>query len=300
MSHLPFTLFAYFLNSVAVLVDKFLLTKHNLDPLIYIFYISLFSLLALLFLPFVEMPGIEIIALSSLSTILWTLGAYMMYKALQFGRASRVIPIIGTLIPILLLAEAIVAHTVNDSQIVAVILLVFGLIFLTFPDWQGKITKKELNFEILSSVLFAVSYLVLREAYLQENFLSVLVWSRMILIPLGTLLLIIPHTRHIVLTRKGPKINFTSKTGMLFLVGQAAGGTSELLLTFSIYLATPALVNSIQGSQYAFLFLFSLILARRLPSVFEESFSGLVLIQKFLGLALIGFGLYFLAFNSTV
>src|SRR3989338_2497021 len=98
MTHLPFTLLAYFFNSLSVVANKFLLNKAIPDPLIYIFYISLLSLLSLLALPFTLYPSPFVLILASISTLLWTLGAYLMFKALKLGQVSRVIPLIGTLI----------------------------------------------------------------------------------------------------------------------------------------------------------------------------------------------------------
>lgn len=296
MSHLPFTILAYLLNSVAVTIDKFLLTKHFPDPLVYVFYFSVFSLVALFLLPFTTPPSIQTFAMASISTLLWTTGAYFMFKAVQKGQVSRVIPIIGTLTPLLLLIHAAFFGNVTQTQFLAAGILIFGLLFLTLSDLKGRPSKQELILEFFAATLFAVSYLILHEAYKMDYFLTVLVYSRFILLPVGALILIIPKLRRIVLAQNGPKINFLSKTGALFLIGQMAGGTSEILLTFSIALATPALVNSLQGVQYGFLFLFSIILAKIFPDVYHEKYTRLVLSQKILGIGMIGTGLYLLAF----
>lgn len=300
MSHLPFTLLAYFLNSVAVTVDKFLLTRHIQNPLVYIFYISSVSLLALSLLPFTRIPTLSVFILASTSTVLWTTGLYYLYKALQTGHVSRVVPVIGSLIPLMLLGEAVLSLTITQNQIWAVLILVLGLVFLTLPDWKGNITRKEIVLVILSSLFFAISYVVLRRAYLQENFLTVLVYSRFILIPLALIILVVPVLRKIVLTNYGVKVNILSKTGLLFLIGQVSGGIQELLLTFSVSLASPALVNSLQGTQYAFIFLFSLILSKKFPEVFKENFSKAVVLSKVAGIIFLGLGLYIVAFSDTI
>lgn len=299
MSHLPFTLLAYFLNGVAVTVDKFLLTKHIPDPLIYIFYYSVVSLIALVFLPFTNIPSVEVLVLASFSTLLWTTGAYFMFKALQIGLLSRVIPVIGTLIPLFLLVDANLTGKVNLEQTWAVVFLIFGLVFLTISDWRGKISINELILEIASALFFAVSYLVLRQAYLNEHFLTVFVWSRPILIVIGVMILSVPKLRQIVFTAHGPKLNPFSKIGALFLAGQTSGGISELLLTFSVSLATPALVNSLQGTQYIFLFIFSLILSRKFPQIYQESAKLVILISKLIGIGFIAMGLFMLTQDQT-
>lgn len=298
MAHLPFTLLAYFFNSLAVLTNKFLLQKSIPDPLVYIFYISLVSFLAVLAIPLTKIPTIEVFNLASLSTILWTLGAYFMFRALKIGSVSRVIPIIGTLIPLILLILASQTQAISSKQTLAVWFLTTGMVFLTLPDWKGKISKREILFEILSASFFAISYIILREAYLRADFFSVLVWSRVILLPIGIFMLIVPFLRNKIFTSSGPKINFFSKTGLLFLGGQTSGAISELLLLFSISLANPALVNSLQGTQYIFLLIFAVMLSKKYPSMFQEKFSFPVLFSKILGIGLIGIGLYLLAFSS--
>lgn len=304
MNYLPFTITAYILNSIAVTVDKLLITKKIPDPLVYVLYFSVVSLIALLFIPFVAPPNFLVLLIASTSTLLWTSGAYFMFHGLKIGQVSRVIPVIGTLIPVFLLLQGIFSSSLVQSQIIAIIFLISGLIFLTIFDWKGKIEKKEIMFEVLSALFFAVSYIVLKEAYLRANFLTVLVYSRPILIPVGLMLIIIPASRKIIFPEKkqenSEKISFwksffKSKTPLIFAVGQFCGGISELLLTFSVSLASPALVNSLQGVQYVFLFILNLFLSKKNPEVFKENLTVKIMAVKFLGIISIGFGLYLLA-----
>lgn len=299
MHHLPFTLAAYFLNGVSVLTDKFLLSNKITNPLIYIFYISVFSLVVLVLLPFTHVPSFFVFFLASASTILWTLGLYALYKALCVGLVTRVVPIIGALIPIILLFYAAYTGTITTAQMMAVIVLIFGIFFLTLFELQGRLKREEIFFECLSAILFAISYIILHEAYVIEHFFTVFVWSRVILVPIGLLILILPSTRHIVFGNKEKHpFSFKSKSGMLFLVGQIAGGASELLLTFSVSLANPALVNSLQGSQYVFLFIASLFLARRYPEIFAEQHHRWAVVAKVCGIICVAIGLYIMAFSK--
>lgn len=287
MNHLPFTLTAYFFNALSVLGSKFLLNKTIPNPLVYIFYISLISLLAIFAIPFTKIPNPETFIMSSISTLLWTFGAYFMFKALKSGQVSRVIPIIGTLIPVILLIFASNTSVIASNQIWAIIILIAGMIVLTVSDWGGKINKKEILFELLSASFFAISYILLRQAYLNSDFFSVIVWSRLILLPLGIILLAIPSLRRQIITSSGPRINFFSKTGLIFLGGQGSGAVSEFLLLFSISLANPALVNSLQGVQYVFLLIFGIFF-------FKEKYTPFTIITKIVGIVLLGIGLFLL------
>lgn len=299
MSHLPFTLLAYFLNALSVLTSKFLLSRVIPDPLVYIFYISLVSFLAVLAIPLTRIPNLEVFSLASFSTILWTLGAYFMFRALKIGDVARVIPVIGTLIPLILLIFALETHTINNLQTWAIWLLITGMVFLTLPDWRLKLSAGEIVFEVSSAILFAVSYIILRQAYLKFDFFSVIVWSRLIILPIAILILVIPNLRKKIFTSAGPKINFSSKEGLVFAGGQLSGGVSELLILFSISLANPALVNSLQGIQYVFLLIFAAVLSKKYPAIFGEKYTPLILVSKIIGIGLLGTGLYLLAFTSA-
>lgn len=291
MSHLPYTLLAYFLNSISVTINKFLLNKTIPDPFVYIFYVSIFSLILIPALPFSHLPKVNTLILASVSTLLWTAGAYFMFKALKIGAVSRVIPIIGTLIPLILLIDASRNSAITINQTWAILLLVLGLIFITILDWKGKLTKAEFIFEVLSATLFAISYILLHLAYLQADFFSVLVWSRVVLIPPILLILIVPQLKHRITDSKGHHINILGKSGILFLIGQLSGGASELLLLFSISLANPALVNSLQGTQYIFLIIFGLFL--------KEKYTKFSILIKLIGIIFIGLGFWILAFSQA-
>lgn len=296
MHHLPFTILAYLLNGVSVTIDKVLISRHIPDPLIYVFYFSLVSLVALLLLPFTHFPHVTVFFLASLSTLVWTTGAYFMFKALQTGTVSRVIPLIGTLIPIFLLIHALFSRTITENETWAILTLILGIVFLILPDWTGRIKPKELIFIASSSLLFALSYLILRQAYIKESFLVVFVWSRPILIPVGLIILAVPNLRKRVFSDSGLQIkNISKATGLLFAIGQIAAGATELLLTFSISLANPVLVNSLQGIQYVFLFIFSLFLSKKYPQIFAEKLQFLSILLKSIGIIFIAIGIYALA-----
>ncbi len=301
MSHIPITILAYLFNAFSVTIDKFLLTAKIPQPLSYIFYISLASLLSLLLLPLTHIPPSSALILASLSTILWTTGAYLMFSALKIGQTTRVIPIIGSLTPVFLFLHSMLTGNITGSQGQAILILILGMIVLTLPSWKGKVIFREFSLEFLAALFFAVSYLILRQAYLQTDFLTVFVWSRLILIPLLVGLVLIPITRRLIFLAQSKSVNLLPEhhrhtTGILFIIGQICGGISELLLTYSISLATPALVNSLQGTQYVFLLLLTFFLAKKYPTIFKDRGTTWSVILKITGIIFIALGLYDLAF----
>lgn len=300
MNYLLIAITAYLLNAVSVTIDKVLLVKRLPNPALYVFYISVFSLAVLFLIPFASIPNLNVFAIASFSTILWTLGAFFMFKALKNGEAVRVIPVIGTLIPVILLFMSGVSGSVNINEIWAVSILLLGLIFLIFPYLKGRFSREELLLELVSALFFADSYYLLKLAYNLSNFLSVFVYSRLILVPVILAILLFPYLRKIVLDNHShhPKTNLWSKTGLMLFIGQAAGGSSQMLLTFAISLANPAVINSIQGIQYVFLFILSLIFAKKFPAAFSDKLTRANLTGKITGIILIFLGLFVLSLST--
>lgn len=285
MNYLPFVILAYFLNGIAVTIDKMLLNKLIPNPLTYIFYISLLSSFALLALPLTQIPNYQVFILTSASTAIWTTGVYFMLWAVKFGQISRVLPVIGTLTPLTQLILANQAKTITTAEALAVGILILGLIFVTLENWLGKITRIELFFEVLASLSFAISYIFLKEAFLQGDFLTVLVWGRWILVPVCIIL---------GLSMLGKKFSIP-RVPLLFFLGQLTGTISQLLLLFSIFLASPVLVSSLQGVQYVFILILALIFSKKFPKIYKENTEPIFWISKIIGIILIGLGLYFLA-----
>ncbi len=292
--YLPFAIVSFILNGVAVTIDKFLLTKIVPDPLFYVFYFSLMSTLALLGLPFTKIPSVEVFLLASTSTLLWTLGAYCMFQALKIGQVQRVIPIVGTLNPIILFVISLFFGTITNNQIWAILVLILGLLSMIIFDLKGKLTLKEVIFELSSATLFAISYLLLKEAYNGADFATVFIWSRFILIPIAIIFLVIPTLRHKVLPKRNNQ-QATKKGGLLFLIGQTCGALSQLLFSLAISLGNPAIVNSMQGIQYVFLFIVAIIFAKKYPSIFVVKTGLISFGTKLLGIVLIGVGLFLLS-----
>lgn len=294
MSYILISIVAYLLNAVAILNNKFVLVKTVPSPLRFIFYVSALSLLTLLLLPITAPPDLNVFVLASMSSIFWTVAAFLMFTALKAGQASRVVPVIGSLVPFfLLIYYAIIDKSLTTTQIYASIILIAGLVVLVLGNLKGRLSQKEIFLEISSALLFAISYIFLKNSFDASTFLTGLVYSKIILIPVVIAFLIIP-TLKAELKSTGPGLNFWSKPGFIFLSGQAAGAISQFLLSLSISLANPALVNSLQGVEYGFLFILGLILSKKYPHIFQETHSRKSVIEKVVGIILIAAGLYYL------
>ena len=89
------------------------------------------------------------------------------------------------------------------------------------------------------------------------------------------------------------------KTGVNFLFSQSAGAIAGFLQNYAISLAPVeylAIMNSLRGIQYVFLFMITLFFSLLLPHVFKEKISQKIVIKKSISILLIVVGLAILVF----
>ena len=80
----------------------------------------------------------------------------------------------------------------------------------------------------------------------------------------------------------------------LFLAVRLLAVAAFILLNYAISLGSVALINALQGAQYVFLIFIILALSEQYPRILREELSHRILLQKFIGVALIAVGLYLL------
>lgn len=315
------TIVGYFLNAVSVVNDKVLLRKNISQPVVYTFYIGVLGLiLVLILVPFfgIAWPDflVGLVSLVSGAVFIWAL--MLMFNALKKDDASRVSPMIGGLVPIFVfvLAWYVLEEKLTATQCLAFVFLIIGtfLISLDFRNKGGALQwlKKKFGLNknstlprvrdtlwlaLPAAVLFGVYHVLTKFVYLNTDFVNGFMWIR-----LGSLIAIVcvsvfPHNRQLILndlkknSKKGNQQQ-TKRTGIQFLIGQACGGVSLVLLQYAVFLSSVTLVNALQGMQYVFVFLFVLILTLFLPKVLKEEISKEIFIQKSIAVVLIFIGLW--------
>lgn len=289
------TIFAYLLNSISLTIDKFLLSKSIPNPASYVFYINALGLVMLTLLPFTKIPDFYQFTLISSTTIIWSAAAFFMFQAIKTGHIARVVPVIGVITSLLLLFKQTIEQLISVFQISALLLLILGLIFVTLSDWRKKITAAEVSLEILSGILFTLFYILLKKSYINSDFLSVLVWSKIIVVPIVLIAFLVPILKKKLLqSSNGQMIKINSFPGIIFSIGQVIGGLSGLFIYMAVALSDPSFVSSLQGIQYVFLFIFTIILAKKLPNIFYLELNFFNLFTKSLGVILIFLGLFLL------
>ncbi|MBI3486081.1 hypothetical protein HY025_04030 [Candidatus Daviesbacteria bacterium] len=302
MTFLILSTLGYFLNALTILIDKFLVNKGIPNPLTYTFYLGLLSFTVLILLPFgFQIPSGWVLLLSCASGITFVFGWISFYYSLKFDEASRVAPIVGTLTAIFTfwLGLILFKQALSFGEIISVLVLILGLVMLSSSSWfKSKLEREHLLAMVISGFCFALSSVFLREVFLKSSFLNGLILSRLAMGFFVITWLFIPKIRSQLFHGQISSNHFQNQTSLLFIGGQIIGGLGGLLITFSISLVSPAIINSLAGTQYIFILIATLILGKRNRHLLDEDYTKHTLVHKILGSITIMVGLAILALSD--
>lgn len=317
---LSVALLAYFISGGVYAADKFLLSKKYHSSITYAFFVGVWSIFnfVLLFLdPWV--PNAQQLGLDLLAGFLFLVTLVFWYKALHQSEATRVVPVVGALIPIFtfILSFVFLGSTLSERQLVAFLVLIAGGILISIRETRFYILReikenvKNVFGHILGGIhakyrptrrltlnstaaafLFASYFVLIKYIYTTQPFIGGFVWSRLGNFIGVLLILAIPSWRKMINKRR--KSSHSRKNLPFFLFVRIMAAVAFILLNWAISMGNVALINSLKGTEYLFLLFIVFVLSAKFPSVLKEELRGNVLIQKLLGVFLIAIGLYML------
>ena len=288
---------AYFLFALASLGDKYLLIGPP-KPKVYAFYVGILSILALLLIPFVDfyIPGLTQIGLSFLYGLFFVLALLVLYYSLERFEVSRIIPALGAFLPIFtfLLALFILGQEgfFTGQRFLSFSLLILGSIIISLEK-SFKFSLKSLFFAGLAGFFLSLGFVLSKIVYSDLGFWPGFIWMRIGTFFFALFLILFKEVRGEIFKKKK---SFTRKTGFIFLLTQATGALAVILQSWSIALVDViyiSFISALQGIQYFFLFIFSLLFYKRL----KEKITKKVIFQKISAIILIIIGLSLLALN---
>jgi drug/metabolite transporter (DMT)-like permease len=311
---------AYFINAGVYIADKFLLSKKIHSSITYAFYVGIWSVFNFFLLIFdFYVPSFRELGIDILAGILFLATLVFWYKALHQSEATRVVPIVGVLVPIfsLIFSFVFLGTSFGEREILSFTILIIGGFLLSvkrtklyifkealervrqvMDDILGTVhakyrpTRRLLINSFVSALFFAVYYVLIKYVYETQPFIGGFVWSRFGTFIGVILILFVPHWRKKIKEYKKdaekPK-NFT-----FFIFIRLLAGLAFLMLNWAISLGEVAMVNALQGVQYLFLLLLVLFLSKKYPKVLKEELGRGVFIQKVAGVLLVSLGLYIL------
>jgi len=301
MSWFLIIVLSYLILAVVVLVDKYLLTSSAVDPKVYAFYVGLLSALILVIIPFIDfyIPKTSQLILALLAGAVYTYALFWFYKSLNVFEASRIVPAISGLIPLftygLVYFISSGRETLSFSEIMAFILLIMGSILITHE--KGKsITKKSIQFSVITAFLLSSSFVLMKYVYLGQSFWNGLVWMKIGGFLMAVAFFFLYKDIREEIFRK--KENLQKKTMGIFILNQGAGGVAGILQNLAVALAPLsyiAVINALQGIQYVFLLIFTVLISIKFPQFLKEEISKEIILQKIIAILLVGGGLVMLA-----
>ncbi len=285
---------AYLFFSFSYFGDKLVLSGPP-SPKLYTFYVGILSILVIFLIPFIKFsfPTITGMIWIILEAITYILGLYAMFVALEKFDVSKVMTTIGALQPVVILILTWIFfgfQTITNINFLAFVILFIGSIVISIEK-TFKITGNYLVLTLFSSLMFSFAYVFSKLVFLNQSFLQGLVWMNIFTFLFILIFLFDKELRGQIFSKK---ITLNKKTGILFLFSQSAGGIANILQSFAISLspvASLAIMNSLRGVQYIFLFIITLIFSFFFPKILKEDISKRIILQKTIAIVLIVFGL---------
>ena len=302
MSWIFIAILAYFLIALQTVLDKFLLSSKKVShPTIYAFYTGILSLFTLVLLPWgFNYPGFFWALMYVFFGLIFVYGILGIFFAINKSEASRVLPVVGVVIPIVtyFIEYFFLGNNLDGLKILGIGLLIAGGIVISF-ELPLKINQKKffqgLYPSLIAGVLLAIAFSAFSYFYAREKaFINVFVWTRLGLVAGALSLLIFSPWRKVILSSlknfkedKKEKI----KTGNLFVGNKILGGFGSILVNYAISLGSVTVVNALVSIQYVFIFLIGIAFARIFPHFFQEKHDGKSIFQKLAAISIVGLGL---------
>jgi len=283
---------AYLFYAAVFVIDKYILSRPMPHPIVFAFYVCVLSLLVIVLIPFgFVMPNGSEIFWSLLAGLVQVIATIMLYKVLNKGEVSRVVPFIGAVsaVFIFILNSIMVKEFLSSRQIIAFFLLIIGSFIIGFKK-EEFLGKKIVGLAIASAFLFALFWIITKYLFLGTNFISGLIWVRVGAALWGLALLLPKKNRELIFSKtKETK----PKIFGFFMVSRVMNAIGGMLLYWAVFLGSVVLINALQGLQYLFILLLAFLLFKKIP-ILKEQFGREVLIQKIAAIVLICLGLAFL------
>jgi drug/metabolite transporter (DMT)-like permease len=303
MMWLIVTLIAYLILAVVFLADKYILTEEIPNPKLFAFYSGLSGFLIIVLIPFVdfEIFSLYYIFISIISGSSFFIALFLFYKALKMFEVSRVVPAVGALIPLFSLIFAFIfsrgEEFLKSYEVISLFLLIIGS-FLISHEPQKKISTKSLFYSSLASAFFSLYFISTKYIYNEYSFLSSLIWIKLGGFLMSLLFFLFFKDIREELFVKKETLN--KKAASIFFGSKIFSGIGGLLQSYSIFLAPSlavvAIINGLQGIQYAFLLVIVIFLSLKYPKIIKEEISKKIIIQKSFSILLILIGLFIISF----
>lgn len=289
MTWLLVTIIAYFLFAITALGDKYILAGAP-EPKSYSFYVGVLGGLILILAPFVGfyVPGLYEIIFCLFTGLIFLIAMFSIFQGLEYFEASRIIPAIGGFLPVFTFGFVYLfsKQTLGLNEILALVFLIIGSILISYNP-SKKVPFKSLKISALAALFLSLMFVLSKYVYLMLPFWTGFIWIRIGVLIFALFFLFSKSVRKDVFTKKS---TFNEKTSIVFVLNQGVGAGASMLQNWGVALAPLVflpVINALQGVQYLFLFIFTLIFFK----LFKEEISKRIIIQKLIAIVFIVTGL---------
>jgi len=299
MFWLIIVIISYLFFSLASLGDRYLLIGPP-NPKIYTFYVGVLGILVLILAPFVGFGFIPFYQtlLCLLTGFIFTFATFSLFKGLEDFEASRIIPAIGGLSPLFTLlliyffSEG--KETLSFPAFLAFFFLVVGSVLITI-EYGKRISLQSFKISCITAFLFSLYFVLAKYVYIFQPFWTGFIWIRIGAFITGIVFIFTKEVRKEIFKRE---FTFGRKTGIFFVFNQTVAAGASVLQNWAIALAGLVylpIISALQGIQYFFLFVFSVLISWKFPHLLEERISKKIIIKKAIAIIIIALGLVILA-----
>jgi drug/metabolite transporter (DMT)-like permease len=292
-------------NAVTFIADKTLLHSTFRHSASYASMIGFLSIFIVLLAPFVDnWPPLEAIPAAALFGGLFVLGLWAMFEAMKEAEPSRVVPIIGSLMPFFTLmgtTTLLGEHFTRREEYGFLFLLVASIILTRQRSRHVENSRKPVIMAILAAALFAASNVAGKFAFsFGGDYMGVLIYSRLSAAIVSLLLgLLVWQARHELWEnffsgKEKPKQEHHVPFWIVY-VAQASGVIGFFLVNYAISDGSAAIVSALQAVQYGTVVLVAWFGGNKLQKLLQEDKSPELLAAKGFAIGLIAIGLFLLA-----
>jgi drug/metabolite transporter (DMT)-like permease len=285
---------SYVMLALSGIADKFLLSHVNRHPVVFAFYTGITGPLSLLLAPF----GLQILLpidfyIAIIGGVCFVLALYFLYSAIQQTTVSRILPIQGGMVPTftLVLAYFLLNERLTMFQDLAFIFLVVGAVLMSIKHDDTGWHPQALKNALIAALLFSLSFVFTKYIFDRSNFISGMVWTRFGFTITALGFLVSKSFRNYIF--HAPE-QAKAKNIALYYGARVNGTIAGFLQNYAISLGSVSIVNALQGVQFTFLLIITIILSIYFPKILKEKITKAILLQKIIAMILITIGLLLL------
>ncbi len=287
-------------NAISFIIDKILLGRAFKRSATYAAMIGALSFAALLAVPWVRAwPARELWPAVVAFGGLFVLGLWAFFEALKKHEASRIVPIVGSLVPVFTLFGAVLFFDehLSSKALSGFFLLLVATALLTSGGKRKRdhLTPVTLFLAIVAGFFFAGATLAGKYVFEHADFIGALVSSRVVAGVVGVLIgLSSKGTRKELRTLFGGKNKrkTSAQTQAWSIFGQICGSVGFVLIHIAIASGSASIINALQAVQYAAIVLVAWFGGTRLARLLKESRTLHVMAMKGTAILLTSVGLW--------